>query len=87
MSGIIKATGANLGVAINLPYVLFISAIAISHAFKQSRSAMIATAMLVAYYFIQARLQSPLTSGTTLLELSLFKLLVACCLSNDLCVF
>lgn len=80
MSGIIKATGANLGVAINLPYVLFISAIAISHAFKQSRSAMIATAMLVAYYFIQARLQSPLTSGTTLLELSLlsFLLPVAC---------
>ncbi|WP_394245441.1 GGDEF domain-containing protein [Vibrio astriarenae] len=80
MSGIIKATGANLGVAVNLPYVLFISAIAISHAFKQSRSAMIATAMLVAYYFIQARLQSPLTSGTTLLELSLlsFLLPVAC---------
>ncbi|CAM4363851.1 GGDEF domain-containing protein [Vibrio agarivorans] len=80
MSSIIQATSANLDVAINLPYVLFISAIAIAHAFKQSRSAMIATAMLVAYYVIQVRLQSPLTSGTTLLELSLlsFLLPVAC---------
>ncbi|MDR9829785.1 GGDEF domain-containing protein [Vibrio sp. FNV 38] len=80
MSSIIQATSSNLDVVINLPYVLFIAAIAIAHAFKQSRSAMIATALLVAYYFIQTRLQSPLTSGTTLLELSLlsFLLPVAC---------
>lgn len=79
---IIDATQANSGFATNLPYILFGTAVALSHTFKQSRMAMVALSMLVAYAVVQVRLQSPLTSGTTLLELSLLSLLlpVSCCL-------
>lgn len=79
---IIDATQANSGFVTNLPYILFGTAIALSHTFKQSRMAMVALSMLLAYLVIQVRLQSSLTSGTTLLELSLLSLLlpVSCCL-------
>lgn len=80
---IIAATQANSGFVTNLPYILFSTAFALSHTFKQSRIAMVALSMLIAYGVIQLRLQSPLTTGTTLLELSLlcFLLPVACCLA------
>jgi diguanylate cyclase (GGDEF)-like protein len=79
---IIDATQANSGFVTNLPYILFGTAIALSHTFKQSRMAMVALSMLLAYLVVQVRLQSPLSSGTTLLELCLLSLLlpVSCCL-------
>jgi diguanylate cyclase (GGDEF)-like protein len=79
---IIDATQANTGFVTNLPYILFGTAIALSHTFKQSRMAMVALSMLLAYLVVQVRLQSPLSSGTTLLELCLLSLLlpVSCCL-------
>ncbi|MFH4620472.1 GGDEF domain-containing protein [Vibrio furnissii] len=83
MNNVILVTRSNLGFAGNLPYVLFIAAIAIAHLFKQSRIAMVASAMLICYWVIQYRLQTPLSSGSTLLELSLLAILlpVACLLS------
>lgn len=83
MNNVILVTRSNLGFAGNLPYVLFIAAIAIAHLFKQSRMAMVASAMLICYWVIQSRLQTPLSSGSTLLELSLLAILlpVACLLS------
>jgi diguanylate cyclase (GGDEF)-like protein len=83
MNNVILITRSNLGFAGNLPYVLFIAAIAIAHLFKQSRMAMVACAMMVCYWVIQCRLQTPLTTGTTLLELSLLAILlpIACLLS------
>ncbi|KQH87603.1 diguanylate cyclase [Vibrio furnissii] len=83
MNNVILVTRSNLGFAGNLPYVLFIAAIAIAHLFKQSRMAMVASAMLICYWVIQYRLQTPLSSGSTLLELSLLAILlpVACLLS------
>ncbi|WP_195723411.1 GGDEF domain-containing protein [Vibrio furnissii] len=83
MNNVILVTRSNLGFAGNLPYVLFIAAIAIAHLFKQSRMAMVASAMLICYWIIQYRLQTPLSSGSTLLELSLLAILlpVACLLS------
>ncbi len=64
-------TRSNLGILSNLPYVLFFCCFALSHAFKQSRIAMCSAAMLAAYWYIQYRLQTPLSAGTTILELSL----------------
>ncbi|MCG6407507.1 GGDEF domain-containing protein [Vibrio fluvialis] len=83
MNNVIIITRSNLGFAGNLPYVLFIAAIAIAHLFKQSRMAMVACAMMICYWVIQYRLQTPLTTGTTLLELSLLAILlpIACLLS------
>lgn len=80
MNNIILITRSNLGFAVHLPYVLFSAAVAIGHLFKQSRMAMVACAMQLCYWVIQHRLQAPLTSGTTLLELSLLALLlpIAC---------
>ncbi len=46
---IIDATQANSGFVTNLPYILFGTAIALSHTFKQSRMAMVALSMLLAY--------------------------------------
>ncbi|MBA5764029.1 GGDEF domain-containing protein [Vibrio sp. 404] len=71
---------ANESISINLPYVLFTATIVLGHVFKQSRCAMVGTAMLVTYWIIQNSLQSPLSTGTTLLELSLlaFSLPAAC---------
>lgn len=82
MSNVISITKANIDFASNLPFVLFVSVILLGHAFKQSRIAMVSTAMLTAYWIIINWLQVPLSSGTTLLELSLlaFLLPVACLL-------
>lgn len=55
---IIDATQANSGFVTNLPYILFATAIALSHTFKQSRMAMVALSMLLAYFVVQVRLQS-----------------------------
>lgn len=76
MENVILITSANIGFASNLPYILFTVAIALGHIFKQGRLAMISTAMMVAYAIIQWRLQMPLSTGTTLLELSLLSLLL-----------
>ncbi|MGF1751033.1 MULTISPECIES: GGDEF domain-containing protein [Vibrio] len=83
MNHIIEATQANSGFTTNLPYILFGTALALSHSFKQSRIAMVSMAMLIAYVVIQTRLQTPISTGTTLLELSLVSLLlpVSCCLA------
>ncbi|HAS61355.1 MAG TPA: GGDEF domain-containing protein [Vibrio sp.] len=71
---------SNESISLNLPYVLFTASIVLGHVFKQSRCAMVATAMLLTYWVIQNYLQSPLSTGTTLLELSLlsFSLPAAC---------
>lgn len=76
MNNVITLTQANLDITSKLPFVLFICAIALANAFKQSRIAMVATTLLLAYWFIQSRLQSPLSTGTTVLELSLLAFLL-----------
>ncbi|SON53332.1 GGDEF domain-containing protein [Vibrio tapetis] len=71
---------ANLGMVSHLPYILFSITLILGHSFSQGRMGMIAIAMMVAYFFIQERLQVPLSVGTTKLEFSLlaFLLPVAC---------
>ncbi|EKO3557556.1 GGDEF domain-containing protein [Vibrio metschnikovii] len=83
IDNLVMVVQSNIGFAQNLPYVLFVSAIAIAHLFKQSRIAMIASVLLVSYLIVQYRLQSPLSDGSTLLELSLLATLlpVACLIS------
>lgn len=76
MNNVIDFTRANLGIVSNLPFVLFAIAIALADVFKQSRIAMVSSTLLVAYWLIQERLQSPLSSGTTILELSLLAALL-----------
>ncbi|MCJ2377163.1 GGDEF domain-containing protein [Vibrio sp. ZSDZ34] len=72
----------NRGFSVNLPYFLFGSSLVLTHLFKQGRIAMVALAMIAAYTVIQTRLQTPLSTGTTLLELSIlaFLLPVSCTL-------
>ncbi len=62
---------ANQSISLTLPYVLFAACVILGHVFKQSRCAMIACAMLLSYWVIQNYLQASLSTGTTLLELSL----------------
>ncbi|MEF1289485.1 GGDEF domain-containing protein [Vibrio sp. M260118] len=82
MNNVIALTYANLGVVSKLPFVLFAITIVLADVFKQSRIAMVATALLVAYWVIQERLQSPLSSGTTILELSLLAALLPIALAS-----
>ncbi|MCW8336658.1 diguanylate cyclase [Vibrio sp. SCSIO 43135] len=83
MNNVISVTQANLGIAMNLPTVLFLTAIILGHTFNQSRCSMVALAMLITYSLIQYRLQTSLSTGTTLLELSLMSVLlpIACLLT------
>lgn len=67
----IRFTESNLGILSNLPFVLFLCSIVLARAFKQHQIAMVASTLIIAYWFIQTRLQSPLATGTTILELSL----------------
>ncbi|MDX2321822.1 MAG: GGDEF domain-containing protein [Moritella sp.] len=53
---------------VELPSILFLLVIVLSHFFKQGRSGFAALLMLVAYNLIQLRLQTPLAIGSTLLE-------------------
>ncbi|KAB0465282.1 GGDEF domain-containing protein [Vibrio kanaloae] len=76
MNNVILVTGSNIGFASNLPYILLSVAVMLCHTFKQGRMAMVSVTMLVAYLIIQVRLQSPLNTGTTLLELSLLAALL-----------
>ncbi len=76
LDSIIDFTKSNLGILSNLPFVLFFCCLALSYAFKQNHIAMVSCAMLTAYWFIQERLQSPLSTGTTILELSLLAALL-----------
>ncbi|UUM32549.1 GGDEF domain-containing protein [Vibrio japonicus] len=69
-------TESNIGILSNLPYVLFLSCIALARAFKQNQIAMLASTLIIAYWLIQTRLQSPLASGSTMLELSLLAALL-----------
>ncbi|MDN3611669.1 GGDEF domain-containing protein [Vibrio ostreicida] len=82
MNSVVDLTQSNLGITSHLPYVLFFCVIALGHAFKQCRIAMIAFTMTVVYWYIQAFLQSSLSTGSTLLELSLLSFVVpiACAL-------
>lgn len=48
-----------------LPLLLFVVVIMLSHFFKQGRSGFAALLMLIAYLFIQNRLQVPLSVGST----------------------
>ena len=68
-----------------LPYALLICIIALAHTLKKSQVAKIAISMLLAYWWIQERLQSPLAQGTTFAELSLLALLVPCCIFLSYC--
>ncbi|WP_102423576.1 GGDEF domain-containing protein [Vibrio sp. 10N.261.52.A1] len=76
MNNVILVTDSNLGFASNLPYILLSVAVLLCHTFRQGRMAMVSVTMLVAYLVIQIRLQTPLSTGTTLLELSLLAALV-----------
>ncbi|MEZ8063225.1 MULTISPECIES: GGDEF domain-containing protein [Vibrio] len=76
MNNVILVTGSNIGFVSNLPYILLSVAVMLCHTFKQGRMAMVSVTMLVAYLIIQVRLQSPLNTGTTLLELSLLAALL-----------
>ncbi|KDN27162.1 diguanylate cyclase [Vibrio fortis] len=76
MNNVILITESNHGFANNLPYILLSVAGVLCFTFKQGRMAMVSIAMLVAYAVIQTRLQSPLNTGTTLLELSLLAALL-----------
>ncbi|WP_032554145.1 GGDEF domain-containing protein [Vibrio splendidus] len=76
MNNVILVADSNLGFASNLPYILLSVAVLLCHTFRQGRMAMVSVTMLVAYLFIQVRLQTPLSTGTTLLELSLLAALV-----------
>ncbi|WP_299689956.1 GGDEF domain-containing protein [uncultured Vibrio sp.] len=76
MDSVILVTDSNLGFASNLPYILLSVSVVLCHIFKQGRMAMISLTMLIAYLIIQGRLQTPLNTGTTLLELSLLAALV-----------
>ncbi len=73
---IVELTYSNREIITSLPYALFIFTIVLAHAFKQSRIAMVSATMLLAYWVIQSRLQSPLSTGTTIFELSLLTLLM-----------
>ncbi|WP_232011647.1 GGDEF domain-containing protein [Moritella yayanosii] len=53
---------------VELPNILFMLVIVLSHFFKQGRSGFAALLMLVAYNVIQQRLQTPLAVGSTLFE-------------------
>ncbi|MEZ8341693.1 GGDEF domain-containing protein [Vibrio cyclitrophicus] len=76
MNNVILVTESNLGFASNLPYILLSVAVLLCHTFRQGRMAMVSSTMLVAYLIIQVRLQTPLNTGTTLLELSLLATLL-----------
>ncbi|EGS65805.1 GGDEF domain-containing protein [Vibrio cholerae] len=80
LSNVVLVIKSNLGMAVNLPYILFVIALTVAHIFKQSRIAMVAMTMLLAYWLIQIRLQTPLTVNSTMLELIMLSLLlpVAC---------
>lgn len=80
LSNVVLVIKSNLGMAVNLPYILFFIALTVAHIFKQSRIAMVAMTMLLAYWLIQIRLQTPLTVNSTMLELIMLSLLlpVAC---------
>lgn len=69
-------TESNFGILANLPYVLFLSCVALARAFKQNQIAMLSSALFIAYWLIQTRLQSPLGSNSTMLELSLLAALL-----------
>ncbi|MDF2154488.1 GGDEF domain-containing protein [Vibrio sp. CAU 1672] len=76
MDSIIQLTKNNWGVAENLPYVLLSSALLMCYSFRQGRACKVCIAMLLSYFIIQYRLQVPLSSGTTLLELTLLTTLL-----------
>ena len=76
MSNVITVTQANIGFASHLPYIILGSVFTLGHFFKQSRISMISAALILSYWVIQVRLQSPLTTGSTLLELSLLAFLL-----------
>ncbi|MFT5808967.1 MAG: diguanylate cyclase (GGDEF)-like protein [Moritella dasanensis] len=59
---------AQQGMLVELPTILFLLVIILSHFFKQGRSGFAALLMLVAYNVIQQRLQTPLAIGGTLFE-------------------
>jgi len=59
---------AQQGMLVELPSILFLLVIILSHFFKQGRSGFAALLMLVAYNVIQQRLQTPLAIGSTLFE-------------------
>ncbi len=70
----------NVVIAEHLPYLLFVMCIFLCQGFNLGRMGMVSLAMLVTYWIIQYRLQSPLSTGTTRLEFVLlaFTFPVAC---------
>ncbi len=79
LSDVVLVIKSNLGMAVNRPTFSLI-ALTVAHIFKQSRIAMVAMTMLLAYWLIQILLQTPLTVNSTMLELIMLSLLmpVAC---------
>ncbi|MGR5236051.1 GGDEF domain-containing protein [Vibrio alfacsensis] len=76
MDSIIHLTQSNWGIAANLPYILLGCALVMCYSFKQGRESMVCIALLFAYFVIQNRLQIPLQTGTTLLELTILATLL-----------
>ncbi|RIZ55134.1 GGDEF domain-containing protein [Vibrio sp. PID23_8] len=76
MESIILMTQSNWGIAANMPYILLICALIMCYSFKQGRESMLCIALLLAYFVIQNRLQVPLRTGTTLLELTMLATLL-----------
>jgi diguanylate cyclase (GGDEF)-like protein len=68
---LVDLAGDNFTIVGNLPYVLFAVAILICQTFNQGRMGMISLLMIVCYWIIQSRLQTPLAIGTTRLEYTL----------------
>ena len=67
---------AQQGMLVELPSLLFILVMILSHFFKQGRIGFAALLMLVAYNIIQQRLQTPLAVGSTLFEFYFLVLLL-----------
>lgn len=76
MDHIVQMTQSNWGIAANMPYILLGCALVLCYSFKQGRESMVCIAMLFAYFVIQNRLQTPLQTGTTLLELTILATLL-----------
>ncbi|WP_162048126.1 GGDEF domain-containing protein [Vibrio taketomensis] len=71
IDNVVMLVHANQSVTLHFPYILFGVCILLGHIFKQSRCSMISCAMFIAYWIIQHYLQTPLSTGTTILDLSL----------------
>lgn len=69
----------NRDLVLSIPYAILAICLVCGFLFKQMRFALLSFALILAYYLIQTRLQTPLNRGTTLLELSMLCFLLPVC--------